>query len=226
MSLLKNKIKNIKDPFWYESPSVLFNIERLDEFFPNKSMILTEQLNALVRLTIYVGIILTLYKLNFNFLYIPIITMVFTYLIYYYSNRNDENFENFYKINDILYPPKKIVPPTQNNPFMNVSMGDYTENPQREALIKLNNYNNEELQKDIDEKFNYNLYKDVDDVFNKYNSQRQFYTTAVTTIPNEQDRFANWCYNTLPTCKEGNGLRCEAGNYNHLKDSKYRNPFM
>ena len=69
---------------------------------------------------------------------------------------------------------------------MNVQFDDYIKNPQREAISKLNNYKNPNLNKLIDEKFNYNLYKDVSDIFDKNNSQRQFYTTPVTTIPNDQ----------------------------------------
>ena len=152
--------------------------------------------------------------------------MVFTYLIYKYSNQKREFFNKIEKINDSIYESDDIRTPTQNNPFMNVLQGDYLENPNREAISKLNNYNNEELSKDIDEKFYYNMYRDVDDVFSNQNSQRQFYTAPVTTIPNEQGKFADWCYKTGDTCKNGNGSQCANNNYNWLKDSKYRNPYI
>jgi hypothetical protein len=120
---------------------------------------------------------------------------------------------------------KNIVEPTIDNPYMNVLLTDYTENPNREALSKLNAYPNERLQKDIDDKFNYNLYRDVEDIFDRMSSQRQFYTMPVTTIPNEQGKFANWLYKTPPTCKEGNGAQCNANIYNPLRDSSHRNQF-
>ena len=61
------------------------------------------------------------------------------------------------------------------------------------------------------------------DIFNKNITQRQFYTMPVTTIPNEQTKFANWLYATPPTCKEGNGDQCVKYNLEFLKDSKIRN---
>ena len=65
----------------------------------------------------------------------------------------------------------------------------------------------------------FNLYKDVSDIFSKNNSQRQFYTTPVTTIPNDQGSFADWLYKTPPTCKENNGNQCVANNFYNLKQS-------
>lgn len=223
--LLTNKVSTIQDKFWFEDPRIIINTKRLTEFFPSRNMVLTEQLNAIVRLSLYVSIVLLFYSGNFNYSYIFIFTLLFTYIIYYYSNKNIEKFSNLTKINDILYDKENLVVPTQNNPFMNVLHTDYIDNPDREAIIKLNNYDNNKLKDEIEEKFGYNLYRDLDDVYNKFSSQRQFYTAPVTTIPNEQGRFADWCYKTSYTCKEGNGNQCVANNYYPLKDSQYRNPF-
>ena len=64
------------------------------------------------------------------------------------------------------------------------------------------------LKKDIEQNFNHNLYRDVSDLYGKSNSQRQYYTTPNTQIPNDQTSFAKWCYGTPATCKEGNNLQC------------------
>ena len=32
--------------------------------------------------------------------------------------------------------------------------------------------------------------------------ERQFYTTPINTIPNDQTEFAKWLYDSGPTCKE------------------------
>ena len=62
--------------------------------------------------------------------------------------------------------------------------------------------------------FNEDLYRDVTDVFGKNNSQRQYYTVPGNQVPNDQGSFAQWCYGTPPTCKEGNRAAClaQAGN--------------
>ena len=183
LNLLKQKTIEKRDLFWYEDPTILFATDRLDEFFPSKPMTIEEQLNATIRLLLYISIILIVYSGNINYIYIVIFGLIMTYLIYKYSDDNSlkkvkkEDFVPNYNKN------KNYVLPTLDNPFMNIQFDDYIKNPNRESLNKLNNYKNPKLNNLIEQKFNYNLYKDVSDIFDKNNSQRQFYTVPVTTIP-------------------------------------------
>ena len=201
--------------FWFDKPSILFDNTKMYNFFPKKNMQIEEQLNSLVRLSMIITVFLILLKRELNYIYITVFCLIFTYLIYNYSKNDSEEFENSKE--------KRIVNPTQDNPFMNVIQTDYLDNPNREAQSKLSNNIENNINEQIDKHFNYNLYKDIDDVFNRRNSQRQFYTTPVTTIPNQQMKFAKWLYNSPPTCKEGNGYSCIKNNFDHLKDSKNRN---
>ena len=93
----------------------------------------------------------------------------------------------------------------------NIFETQYEKNPNRD--IKEINKN---TAKSIQESFNHNLFRNIDDVYGKNNSQRQFFTNPVTTIPNEQTKFANWLYNVPKTCKENNGNQCVANNYTPL----------
>ena len=199
------------DKFWYEDPNILFNNNRLLVFFPDITMNFNEKLNSLSRLSIYLGLILFLYNGNFFYLYIPIITLLLTYFLYK-SNKNDKIIE--FDIQNI-----NCVYPTKENPFMNPLLTDIEDNPDRISCIE--KYPNMG-QKNINDKFNINLYRDLSDVFQKTNSQRQYYTVPSTTIPNKQNKFAKWLYNTPKTCKEGNGAQCVANNYTHLySDNQY-----
>ena len=226
--LLTRKAYIQKDPFWYNEPSILFRKDRLDEFYPSRNMTLTEQLNSIVRLFIYICVLLMLFRKDVNYIFLVIGILVLTYAIYFYSDEkalfNTFNLDKNTQDTDINID-KKVVSPTIDNPFMNVLLTDYTDNPERIAVNGLNNYNNKKLNDEIDNTFYYNLYRDVDDVYDKYNSQRQFYTMPSTTIPNQQDKFVKWAYMTPPTCKEDNGYRCYGNLYFPLKDSKYRNQF-
>jgi len=204
--LLKNTVTTIKDEFWYDNIEVLFKLNRIDEFFPTTDMSIEEKLNSLVRLSIYISLILTSYSLNSKYLYIAIIVMVLTAIIY--INRSDDVNEHFQE--------KEYVRPTKNNPFMNILPDDYITRPNRESLNKANMYVNDKLNKYIDTKYSYNLYRDADDLFDNNTTQRQFYTMPVTTIPNQQTKFAKWLYATPPTCKEGNGNQCVANNFEFL----------
>lgn len=214
--LLKNPLYINKDRFWYDDPSILLNFSRLDEFFPTRDMTIEEQLNSSVRLSIYISFVMYIYTFNANYLYITIITLIFTYMIY-------KNSDNTVTKEQYSNSESTIVTPTIDNPLMNVLPEDYVKNPKREAISKLNNYKNKDIDDQIREKLNYNLYTDSSDIYGRNTSHRQFYTTPVTTIPNEQGKFANWLYKTPPTCKEGNGLQCIQNNFEHLKDSNIRN---
>ena len=108
------------------------------------------------------------------------------------------------------------VYPTKDNPFMNIQLDDYENNINRESVIKEKIQFDEELAKNIDKNFDNKLYKNFDDIYDRNNSKRQFYTTAITKIPNNQKKFANWLYNTNKTCKEGNGFQCNMNLYERI----------
>jgi hypothetical protein len=206
----------INDNFWLNNPQILIEPKRLSEFFPNQNMTTVEQLNSIVRFCFYLSIILMLLKQNINYIYLFIISLVITFGIYQYDPKLKiiEKKETFglFDSKSKRDKDKNYVKPTYSNPFMNPSLLDYTENPNREAYSKKSFISNNDLKLDIEEKFSYNLYQDVNDIFGKTNSQRQFYTTPVTTIPNEQSNFANWLYGTPDSCKDNNGYQCMTNN--------------
>jgi len=205
-SLYKDiKEQILGDEFWLENYKVLFLKNNLDKFFPTKQMTVIEKLNAIFRLSIYLSIVLYLVTSNYLYFYICIITGAFTVYIYktqkdnmdLYFNLNDESFQNIVN-KSIIDENKETIMPTTTNPFMNINL--ITSDKTQEKAPP--SWNNEELQKKIEDKFGYNLYRDVGDLYGKSNSQREFYTMPSTTIPNNQTSFAKWLYNTGPTCKE------------------------
>jgi hypothetical protein len=213
-----------EDLFWFENPKILFSNKRWVEFFPTPELTLTEKLNSLVRLSFYICLVLLVFYQNYLYLYIPIFTLLFTYLIYK-NNKHvvealtgkepifeselaaaDPERQKLYKTNlsdTKVVDDKNCVLPTLDNPFMNINQ--ITDKRNREPACKY--YNNEEVAKDVEKDFNFNLYRDVSDLYNKHNSQREYYTMPSTTIPNDQTSFARWCYLSPPTCKE-ESVRC------------------
>ena len=67
------------DDIWYESPEILYEKDKLIQFFPMDFMTYNEKINALVRMAIYVSIILTLIKKDYRYLYIILIALGVTY---------------------------------------------------------------------------------------------------------------------------------------------------
>ena len=213
------------DPFWMNHPEILIDPRRIAEFVPYKSMTKIEQLNASVRFCIYASILLALFKMDFNYLLIFVAGLAITAAIYHFDPnhmKNEEKREMFEDISQRV-SSKKYVEPTYDNPFMNPCLTDYTDNPNREAASKRSFVKNEELKNDIEDKFTYNLYQDVNDIYGKNNGQRQFYTTPVTTIPNDQDSFAKWLYGKPTACKDvftntgGSGYQCNLNNHRFLE---------
>jgi hypothetical protein len=193
------------DDFWLNDYKILFTLNNLDNFFPTKQMTVIEKLNAIFRLAIYLSVALYLISSNYHYFYIMIIAGAFTVYIYktqkdnmdLYFNLNEDSFQNIVN-KSVLDDNKETITPSVQNPFMNINL--ITDDKTKEKAPT--SWNNEDLQKTIEDKFGYNLYRDVGDLYGKSNSQREFYTTPSTTIPNNQTSFAKWLYNTGPTCKE------------------------
>jgi len=220
-------IEKNTDEFWYDQPSILWDSRRFIEFFPNPDLSLAEKLNSLVRLSFYISIILIIFYGNYLYIYIPIVVLAFTYLIFknykppqkkklqaYKELLNagaetkiDESNQNASQLETSLeqYTLKSddCTKPTINNPFMNIN----TITDKRNKPAACAYYDNEKTAAEVETKFEYNLYRDVSDLYNKRNSQRQYYTMPSTTIPNEQTSFAKWLYLSPPTCKEDT-IRC------------------
>ena len=202
------KSTNLGDPFWTNDYKILFDKDRLSIFFPTMNMSLIEKLNSIMRMSIYLSLALYIFTSNYLYLYIMIIIGALTYFIYtyqydnvnlYLNSVNDSNYnlvqKNLIETKETFDNSRK---PTVNNPFMNINL--ITEDPTQKQAPP--SWNDEPLQEQIENKFNYNLYRDVGDLYGKSNSQRQYYTAPSTTIPNNQTAFAKWCFNTGPTCKE------------------------
>lgn len=210
------------DPFWMETPDILWRNARLIDIVPTPGMSFYEQLNAITRLGIYVGMVFTVWYQSSLYLYIIVGTLLFTWSLYVGHGRTSSSegqvdpkkpqkeleYLTDYVVQGNTSYPVEYVEPTINNPFMNVLPFDQVIRPNREAVSKLNVSLTPALHNSMNQAFGYNLYKDVEDVFDRRNSQRQFYTMPVTTIPNEQGKFADWLYKTNPTCKEQNGFQC------------------
>lgn len=118
-------------------------------------------------------------------------------------NLNDNNKDSKQSLKSLK---KTCTVPTKQNPFMNVLINEYEENPLRKKACFIN----KQVGEYVDKYFNEDLYRSVDDIYQKNASERQYYTMPSTEIPNEQDKFAKWLYGIDgKTCKEGNALKCK-----------------
>jgi len=247
------------DPFWSDDISVLYNQERLIEFFPTKDMNRNEKLNSLARFFIYAGLLLALQQREASPLYLAVFGMSATYFIYKnVGGMNDlsgllqdnKDVKPVIKVGDIKtgitdkkvrfadginreftdidgnpyeYVDGEVDPvlvrrqmdaelnggdgseemcamPTPNNPFMNYQVAG--DDPRRFSIPPCqyeDTIDQEGVKDQVEEYFDERLYKDVgEDIYERNNSQREFYTVPI----HDQSSYANWLYNSPPTCKE------------------------
>ena len=232
--ILENPTKSVT-PFWSEDPNILFNKEGILEFFPSENMSYNRQYNAISRSVILFTIIgLFLTNNRFRLLLIGLVTMVVIYLLHQRQNTAvHEGLEilrpspalDYLRENNLNVDSPVFQQPTVENPFSNVMMSDYDYNPNKLPAPPASNpmvdslitQNAKKLvqemnpgQPDIDQK----LFHDITDQLGFEQSMRQFHSNPSTTIPNDQGAFAEFCYGSMISCKEGNLFAC-ARNTSH-----------
>lgn len=222
-----------KTPFWLESPNII--LHSLD-MFPSADMSYTEKLNAISRMVIVLTCILYYTIREYRVLVIGAITIGTIYFVYNYYETSENKFHKNLQIQEenedlegfrspaadslakqnIEIPKDVFSSPNSSNPFSNVLISDYESNPAKKpAPPSYNETVNDgileqakkvvrELNPDITDK----LFHSLGDEFMFEQSLRPFYTTANSTIPNDQAAFAEFCYGSMISCKEGNQFAC------------------
>lgn len=169
-----------------------------------------DKILAITNIIIFISLILSLITRNIAFILFGIIIIIFLYYIYLYNDKViiDTN-ETLKNRNLSIVDNKLCVIPTIENPFMNPSIIDYTNNNNN---IKSCPIDKDTINDNINNYFQQNVYKDVNDIYEREFSARQFYTMPSTTIPNDRKSYENWLYYRGKTCKENNGVQC----YNNI----------
>jgi len=224
--------------FWGEDPNVILKSAYIMELFPTDDMTYNQKLNAITRLILLVTLATFLLKQSYRILMISAITVGAIYLLHSYNRQEHDkqvsksaavkaiketftgNPATDYLTNAKLpLDPNIFSKPDSVNPYGNVMLPDYEYNvnkkPAPPAFSKqtsdgiLNSAKQlvQEAnpgQPDIADK----LFMDMNEELNLEQSMRQFVSNPSTTIPNDQGAFAEFCYGSMVSCKEGNAFAC------------------
>ena len=206
------------------------------EFFPIDSMTYEQKLNAITRTILVLTTIGLIVSQSPRILIVSVITIFAIFILHYYHQKEKvkdagkkhaletmENFQNptmdYLKEQNIDPSSDIFSPPDSSNPFSNVLISDYEHNPDKMPAPPAFNTNvgNEILkqakqlvseanpgQPDISDK----LFKDLGEQLVFEQSLRSFNSNPSTTIPNDQGAFADFCYGSMVSCKEGNPFAC------------------
>jgi len=181
--------------FWIQNYTVLFQKDQL-QFWPTETMTIDEKLNAITRFVIGLSILGAVLTQTLKFVWIGVITILLL-VVYQKSVKPVENFT--------AHTREHHTVPTKHNPLMNVLLPEINGNPKRKPALK--SYQ-PETEKVINEKVKDSIpdpaiYKGLNNEMTLDYSLRNFYTTASTTIPNDQEGFGEFCYGNMVSAKDG-----------------------
>ena len=163
------------EAFWYSDPNILFRKDTWYRFVPQPNMSVREALNAVVRFSVYLSVLLFATSRDPWYLVIVPIVMVLTVLLnrtFPEAKRLMEGFASGPVVTG--YTGTERSEPTPDNPFMNPGLTDILDNPDRPPAAEITNV---ETRDKVNEAFaqTSNIYMDTTDVFDLVQSQRNFY---------------------------------------------------
>lgn len=206
------------DEFWINNPKVLLNKQRILEIWPQSGYSMERKLNAITRIVLFLSLIGYMFTRSMKIIVSFVVTLVAIVILY--KTQKKEKIEGFDLKNNMgpltnnikLSNKTQNTAPTEKNPFMNVLINEYVENPTREKAMPVYNKNVHEEIKEIIKGDNKKLYQNLGDNLSLEHSLRGFHTMPNTTIPNKQKEFAMFCYGNMKSCKDGDDLQCLKNN--------------
>jgi Family of unknown function (DUF5762) len=229
-----------KIPFWSENPNVLLDKDTMLEFYPMDSMTFNQKLNAVTRMILLITILMICFVRNIpRILFLSVLSLAAIWGMHqFYASREGMESGNIYgsldtsSVNefsklasDINLSSALYQQPSPNNPFSNVLVSDYDDNPQKLPAPPISNPTINQMVMDnavqsiqnahpnlpnISDKLFRDIHGEMDikEQLNFEQSLRQFNSNPSTTIPNDQGAFAQFCYGDMISCKEGNIFAC------------------
>jgi hypothetical protein len=201
------------------------------EIFPTNKMTFERKVNSIIRLILLLSVIGFLLTRSITFIVSGVVTVGAIMVLYFYkknkekaksgSSSNPEPtvpsvVEGFQEIKDQpamdSVMQSQYVENTKTNPLSNVLLTEYTDDPLRKpAAPAFNPVVAEKVTNNVKkavqslncsiENTNAQLFGGLYNQFDLDQSNRSFYSTAITTIPNDQGAYASFLYGTMPSGK-------------------------
>jgi len=164
------------EAFWYTEPNVLFRQDTWYMFVPQPNMSVRESLNAVVRFSVYLSVLLFATSRDaWYLLLIPVVMIATIFLHRTFPEAKKIVSEGFASGPVVTgYTGDERSRPTPDNPFMNPLLTDILENPDRPPAAEITSL---KVRDEVNEAFaqTSNIYMDTTDMFNLVQSQRNFH---------------------------------------------------
>lgn len=176
---------------WYRDPGALVRGDAPLRIFPRPWMSLEQQVNSVMRLTLYYAVIVFAIRGRPEGLVLPIAAAVVSYFVYELGSVSGESAD---------YPPRgpgagegfapgpACVRPTADNPFMNQPALE----PSPFSAVPCDPLS-PRVAADMRRSFRSDLFQDTSDLFERGSSERQFFTMP-SNQPEDQTAFAEWIF--------------------------------
>ena len=175
--------------------TILFQKDKI-QVWPTDDMTSDDKLNAISRFVILLSLLGFVLTQTLRFLWIGMATLL---IIVIYYNAQVTTQEGFTK------EPSRTVP-TQKNPLMNVLLPEINGNPNRGKALAYTPKTEKKIMEKVKKGLDPRIYRGTNNELDLEYSMRQFYTNPSTTVPNNQEEFANFCYGDMISSKEGNEI--------------------
>jgi hypothetical protein len=162
----------MSQPFWYDDPSILFRKDTWSSFVPTPRMTVPDALNAVVRFSAYLSILLFITSLDPWYLLIVPVVMGLTVFLRGWFPEAKTMVESFVS----GYVGEDRTLPTPDNPFMNAPLTDILDKPDRPPAPE--DITTKEVREKINSAFakTSDMYLDTSDVYDLVQAQRNFHT--------------------------------------------------
>jgi hypothetical protein len=164
------------EPFWYDDPNVLFSRSKWYVFVPQASMTVKAALNAVVRFSVYLSVLLAATSRDVWYLLLIPLVMVITIFLEKWFPKAKKITEGF-RSGPVVsgYSGTDTSMPSDDNPFMNPQLTEINAENQRPPAADVTDV---EVRDKVNAAFaqTSNIYMDTSDVFDLVQSQRNFYT--------------------------------------------------
>lgn len=167
---------------WFQNVKELFKYP--SRFWPTRDQSPGGQVNAVVRLLMYVTLVTYAYNREDKVLYFGIFLVTLASMAY--------NGKPGGRLATIA--PTKCRRPSRHNPFMNTLIGEYGKEHTPPCDY-------EDVKEDVRKHFNHGLPRDIEDIYEKQNSQREFLSMPNGGLPPDSRQFAEFLYGGMKNCK-------------------------
>ena len=203
----------MKSDFWIKSPYELIRVDNINDLWPSKNMNFSMKLNAITRLIIILSVIGFIITKNVTILSISLVTLGIIVFLYYNKKEKYETFSNIINNGNNQLNQANYYNSNWKNPFGNVLLPEINDNPNRKMAPPAFNTNIKNTidtnTKDMVQELNKSnqnidkrLFADIGDNFQFDKSMISFNSNPITTVPNDQKGFAEYCYGNMSSCKD------------------------